>query len=164
MIFLCVSNRTAVKLLCLYSLIFLIQFREEWLLVSQGSFTWFAPVCWLVPVGLASKFVAQTASWTIIWGSHAYPDVTGSRLASFLHWLHALLGKRHFHRAQRFITCDWQISGCQVRFTNLLRVSCCPSHFVGPQAMRLLALRDFITRARGGSPNHLTLRKVRRYS
>ena len=98
---------------------FFVQFRKEWIIVSQGSFTWFAPVCWFVPVGLASKSVTQTASWTIIRGSYAYFDITGSRLAPFLHGLHALLGKRHLYRTQRFITSDWQIPGCQVRFTIL---------------------------------------------
>lgn len=84
-----------------------IQFREEWLIVSQGPITWLGPVCRFVPVGLASKSVAQAVPWAVIRGSYANSDVFGSRLASFLHWLHALLGKRHFYRAQRFITCDW---------------------------------------------------------
>lgn len=97
---------------------FFVQFRKEWFIVSQGSFTWFAPVCWFVPVGLASKSVTQFASWAIIRGSYAYSDVIGSRLAPFLHGLHALLGKRHLYRAQRFITCDWQIPRCQVRLSR----------------------------------------------
>lgn len=132
-----------------FALIFFVQFRKKWLIVSQGSFTWFAPVCWLVPVGLASKSVTETASWAIIRGSYAYSDFTGSRLAPFLHRLHALLGKRHLYRAQRFITCDWQIPGCQVSVTILHLVTCILSLCISPRALRLLARGDFSTHARG---------------
>lgn len=124
---------------------FFVQFRKEWFIVSQGSFTWFAPVSWFVPVGLASKSVTQFASWAIIRGSYAYSDVIGSRLAPFLHGLHALLGKRHLYRAQRFITCDWQIPGCQVRLTILRYFF---TFYQSTRALRLLARGDFSTHAR----------------
>ena len=144
----CVFISVVIELLCFYALNFFRQFRKEWLIVSQDSFTWFAPVCWFVPLGLASKSVTQATSWAIIRGIYAYSDVIGGRLAPFLHGLHALLGKRHLYRAQRFITCDWQIPGCQVRFTILQRVTCVLSLFISPHALRLLARGDLSAHAR----------------
>ena len=144
----CVFISAVVEILCFYALICFVQFRKEWLIVSQDSFTWFAPVCWFVPLGLASKSVTQATSWAIIRGIYAYSDVIGGRLAPFLHGLHALLGKRHLYRAQRFITCDWQIPGCQVRFTILQRVTCVLSLFISPHALRLLARGDLSAHAR----------------